>query len=291
MPQYPLAKHQPLSLRSHPDLTEQWLQSQIANDPSILGLGDLFLIQRERKQDSGGRLDLLLGDATEDRRYEVEIQLGSTDERHIIRCIEYWDVERRRYPQYDHCAVLIAEDITSRFLNILSLFNGQIPLIAIQLSAMLHKDEVILNFVKVVDRVSLRRDDESEIEAAQTDREYWTKKVGQAKVTICDRILELVNQFGTQPYRLNYNKSYIGLADSTRSRNFIHFHVKKSLFRLLVELPESNSEEWKQRFENLDIPVESGRRFLRLLIDSKVIEDHVADFRELIQASVAYAES
>ena len=30
---------------------------------------------------------------------------------------EYWDIERRRYPQYDHCAVLIAEDITSRFLN------------------------------------------------------------------------------------------------------------------------------------------------------------------------------
>jgi len=39
------------------------------------------------------------------------------------------------YPQYDHVAVLIAEDITCRFLNIISLLDGFIPLIAIQLPA------------------------------------------------------------------------------------------------------------------------------------------------------------
>ena len=48
-------------------------------------------------------------------------------ESHIIRTIEYWDIERKRYPQYEHCAVLVAEDITSRFLNVISLFNGTIP--------------------------------------------------------------------------------------------------------------------------------------------------------------------
>ena len=31
--------------------------------------------------------------------------------------------------QYDHTAV-VAEDITSRFLNVISLFNGSIPLVA-----------------------------------------------------------------------------------------------------------------------------------------------------------------
>ena len=31
--------------------------------------------------------------------------------------IEYWDIERRRYPQYEHSAVLIAEDVTTRFLH------------------------------------------------------------------------------------------------------------------------------------------------------------------------------
>ncbi len=33
---------------------------------------------------------------------------------------------------YDHTAVIVAEDITSRFLNVISLFNGTIPIIAIQ---------------------------------------------------------------------------------------------------------------------------------------------------------------
>jgi hypothetical protein len=44
-------------------------------------------------------LDLLLQDADGNRRYEVEVQLGKTDESHIIRTIEYWDIERKRYPQ------------------------------------------------------------------------------------------------------------------------------------------------------------------------------------------------
>ena len=84
----------------------------------ILGLGDLTLKDKERTQPHAGRLDLLLQDTDANRRYEVEIQLGRTDETHVIRTIEYWDIERRRFPAYDHCAVIVAENITSRFLNV-----------------------------------------------------------------------------------------------------------------------------------------------------------------------------
>jgi hypothetical protein len=45
-------------------------------------------------------------------------------------------VEKSRYPQYEHVAVLLAEDITSRFLNVINLFNKAIPLIAIQMRAL-----------------------------------------------------------------------------------------------------------------------------------------------------------
>ena len=44
-------------------------------------------------------MDLLLQEADGSDRYEVEIQLGATDESHIIRTIEYWDIERKRYQQ------------------------------------------------------------------------------------------------------------------------------------------------------------------------------------------------
>ena len=66
-------------------------------------------------------MELLFQDPDSNLRYEVAIQLGKTDECHIFRANEYWDLERKRYPQYDHAAVLIAQDITSRFLNIISL--------------------------------------------------------------------------------------------------------------------------------------------------------------------------
>ena len=46
--------------------------------------------------------------------------------------MEYWDIEKKRNPQYDHVAVLIAEDITARFFNVISLFNGVVPIIALQ---------------------------------------------------------------------------------------------------------------------------------------------------------------
>jgi L-alanine-DL-glutamate epimerase-like enolase superfamily enzyme len=106
-------KHERISLKSHTDFNEKWLQARIVEDPGILGLGDVVLIERERTQERAGRLDLLLADPEQDRRYEVELMLGPTDESHIVRCIEYWDIERRRYPGYEHCAVLVAEDITS----------------------------------------------------------------------------------------------------------------------------------------------------------------------------------
>lgn len=93
-------------LQNHAELDERWVQARIAEEPSILGLGDLVLKDKERIQPRAGRLDLLLQDPDAGRRYEVEVQLGATDESHIVRTIEYWDIERKRYPQYEDCGVL-----------------------------------------------------------------------------------------------------------------------------------------------------------------------------------------
>lgn len=138
-----------INLKNHPLLTEKWLQEIIANDPGILGIGDVFLKDKERIHPGAGRLDLLLQDTDGHGRYEVEIQLGATDESHLIRTIEYWDIERKKYPQYDHTAVIIAEDITSRFFNVIGLFNGFIPLMAIKVSAVEVNGSVGLLFTKI----------------------------------------------------------------------------------------------------------------------------------------------
>ena len=113
---------------------EPWLQDQIYENPACLGLGELETIARERQQLSGGRLDLLLKDPEDDAMYEVELMLGETDETHIIRTIEYWDNEKRRWPQRQHFAVLVAEHINRCFFNVIHLLSHSIPIIAIQAS-------------------------------------------------------------------------------------------------------------------------------------------------------------
>src|SRR5258708_11537446 len=129
-------KSKPVSLKTHDTYNEKWLQAQISEDPGLLGLGDLIVKDIERRQPRAGRLDLMLSVPEAHIVYEVDTQLGATDESHIIRTIEDWDIEKSRYPHYEHVAVIVAEDITSRFLNVINLFNKAIPLIAIHLRAL-----------------------------------------------------------------------------------------------------------------------------------------------------------
>jgi hypothetical protein len=240
-------------LSNHSEYREKWVQERIAEDPSILGLGDLVLKDKERSQPRAGRLDLLLQDAELTTRYEVEIMLGSTDESHIIRTIEYWDVERKRYPQYDHYAVIVAEDITSRFLNVIGLFNGFVPLIAIQMSTLKFGDQITLVFTKVVDAVSLGLDDEDEEVQAVTDRTYWeTERGTKETVALADEMLNLIKTFAPH-MELKYNKFYIGLAKDGQSNNFAIFFPKRSSFHANIYL--KSSPEIDQQLEAAGIDV------------------------------------
>lgn len=233
-----LIKPERVSLLNSPTIKESWIQDQIAKDPTILGLGDLIMKDKERLQPRAGRLDILLQDAETKRRYEVEIQLGKTDETHIIRTIEYWDIERKRYPQYDHCAVIIAEDVTSRFLNVISLFNGNIPLIAIQMSAYKIGDDIALIFTKVLDELPLGLVDEDEEIQEATDREYWLRRGTPDTVKMVDHCLELIKTFESG-VELKYNKFYIGLAKNSHAYNFSIFKPKKRDLNIEFKMPES----------------------------------------------------
>ena len=246
-------KPERILLSNHPEYREQWVQERIAEDPSILGLGDLVLRDKERAQPRGGRLDLLFQDAESSTRYEVEVMLGSTDESHIIRTIEYWDVEKKRYPQYDHYAVIVAEDITSRFLNVIGLFNGSIPLIALQMSALKFGDQVTLFFTKVVDALPLGLDDESEEVQAASDRNFWeTERSTKETVALADDMLDLIKTFAPD-LELKYNKFYIGLAKDGQSNNFATFRPQKNSFR--VEIYIKSSLEIDQQLAEAGIDV------------------------------------
>lgn len=205
-----LQKVSPQSLRSL-GLSEAWLQQQISDDPTLLGLGDLQVVKRERMQASGGRIDFLMSDFESETRYEIEVMLGPVDESHIIRTIEYWDVERQRYPTLEHCAVIIAEQITSRFFNVIRLLNRAVPLIAIQLSAFQFGNDVVLQFIRVLDTHEFNPNgDGDEPESVATNRAYWENRTKPEILSVVDACCSLVPRGNGEP-KLTYNKSHIAL--------------------------------------------------------------------------------
>jgi len=284
-----LIKPERIFLHNHPIIKESWIQAQIASDPSILGLGDLILKDTERMQPRAGRLDLLLQDAETKRRYEVEVQLGKTDEAHIIRTIEYWDVERKRYPQYDHCAVIIAEDITSRFLNVIGLFNGVIPLIAIQMKALKFGEDIALDFTKIVDELPLGLVDEDEEIREVTDREYWIKKGSIETVKLADEVLEIVKEVAPN-VEFKYNKFYIGLAQDGMPNNFVIFRPRKKDLNVEARLPFT--DEMQKKIEDAgidDMGYDKRWKLFRVRVSRNDIKNQREVLKMLANEAYSYA--
>ncbi len=271
-------------MKLHPELTEKWVQELIAADPSILGLGDLQLRQKERIQPRAGRLDLLLEEPETKRRYEVEIQLGATNESHIIRTIKYWNIERKRYPQYDHCAVLIAEDITSGLLDVVALFNGTMPFVAIKMQALKIGDQVTVVFTKVMDELTLGLvDEDEEAEAAPTNRAYWEDKASTQTVAMADQLLTIAREFDPA-LELKYNKFYIGLAKNNRANNFVTFIPKRTTLNFEPRISQADEVDGKianAGLETLAYDKIWGR--YRIVLGKDDVKKQEAPLRELMR--------
>jgi hypothetical protein len=109
------------------------------------------------------------------RSLTVEIMLGETDESHIIRTIEYWDNEKRRWPQRQHYAVLVAESITRRFFNVIQLLSHSIPIIAVQVNMIESGGQKALHFSKILD--TYEEIDDGTGDGEIYDEAYWKKRL------------------------------------------------------------------------------------------------------------------
>ena len=280
-----LTKAIPVGLREA-GVNESWLEDVIEKDPAILQLGEVTVIQRQRRQEKAGRLDLLLEDDAGDNRYEVELMLGSTDESHLIRVIEYWDIERRKWPGYDHTAVLIAEELTARFPNVISLFSGSIPLVAIQVNAFQVDGKLALHFVKILDSRAMRKDETAQLQAKATDRQYWISKASAVTVELVDRCLDTINGFANTPRKLTYNKQFIGLNDGVRPGNFVTFKPRKSALRIKFEAL-NDVDGWAKRLEDSGLEViNKSDGNLRLTITPKEFEDNKSLLSDAFEQAV-----
>jgi ClpP class serine protease len=160
-----------------------------------------------------------------------------------------------------------AEDITSRFLNVIGLFNGFIPLIALQMSALKFGDQITLVFTKVLDAVALGMPEEDEEVQAVTDRAYWEQRTTKETLGLVDEMFDMVKTFAPE-LELKYNKFYIGVARDGQPNNFVIFRPKRNSFRAEIRL--GSSPDIDQQLENAGIDVMDyetrwGRYRLRLV--------------------------
>lgn len=281
-----------ISMKNDARFSERWLQGQLRKSPALLGLGELEFLEKERKQSSGGRLDLLFSDESGDTRYETEIQLGPVDETHIVRTLEYWDIERRRFPNIQHIAVIAAEEITARFHNVIGLFNQFIPIVALQVNAyQLPDDKVALIFTKVLDHRVLETLEDVIPSAA--DRPYWENKASVGTLRDIDTFLNVVNvQSKPTAYEPNYNKHYIGLVETSSGSvsTAIVFRPRKKHFRLEIKAVRDD-ELIDELEESLDFSgYDSGHGTYNLVVHgSKAQEDAQSEpLKALIRQSLQH---
>jgi hypothetical protein len=165
-------------------------------------------------------------DAEAETYYEVEVMLGRVDESHIIRTIEYWDLERQRRPHYDHRAVIVAEQITSRFFNVIRLLNRAVPMIAVQINAFQLDPQSVGIFPVTVLDITEEVEAGDFIDASErADRSYWEKKVDPKSLDVVDQIVSSLRTDGIDP-RLTYNRHHIAMG--TTGYNFCWFHPRKT---------------------------------------------------------------
>ena len=128
--------------------------------------------------------------------YEVEVMLGNTDEKHIIHTIEYWDRWKRKWPQRQHFAVLVAECITSRFFNVVQLLSHCIPIIAVQANIIEVDAKKVLHFSTVLNTYEEPADVPEP--PGKWDEDYWRGRSSRTLDT-AKALLEVVHPICTAP--------------------------------------------------------------------------------------------
>ena len=227
---------------------EAKIRDWIEQNPGCLGLGDgiKFIAKERTLPRGGGRLDLLLEDSEENKRYAVEIQRGELDASHLVRALEYWDWERARDDDStrEHCAVIIAEQIIgSRFFNVAKLLSKRIPLLAYEVKAAeLQGNSIGLLFSKVLDESNKIAVEES------ASKEDWMSLDKNWTDFVVGKFFPAIKPDSGGDYTLNYVRTYISVKKN--GKNALYFCRLKSKNTVRVELPYSErSPELEEQLE------------------------------------------
>jgi hypothetical protein len=257
-------------------LDENWLQEKICDDPSILGLGPLEVVSKERRQSSGGRLDILCVNQDDDGMYEIEIMLGQTDESHIIRTIEYWDIEKKRWPRRQHTAVLVAEKINRRFYNVIHLLSDTVPIIGIQAGLLRIDNKQILNFTKIIDSYE-EPELETDLNEGVINEDVFKNKWPHV-YSVWSYLRGEIESFATIN-RVGYRKRQISLSYGDRSRIWI---ANRANNQVCIKIRPVDIKGFINYLDESGVSYNEGEKVIRIKINPEKIDKYKESLQSIL---------
>lgn len=269
---------------------EKRIQKELEQKPELLGLGEMKLNAREKRQ-INGRLDLQFKGADSKTRYEVELQLGKLNNDHLLRCVHYWNHERRKCPQFKHYAVIVAEEIPEYMLEAIMLFK--VPIIAIKIS--IDQSSGKIAAAKRLDLpiyewaiVESQKCEEIE-DITPFDIAYLETKLSEVSLRVLNEIYRLAREVNPET-EMNITKNYVGFTDCNL---YSYMFVRNKDNSLILELVLDESPDIKNKiqgagliFKNPGNPYtkhEKKRGHYDIQISIEDINEKEKEIRELIK--------
>lgn len=171
-------------------------------------------------------------------------------------------------------------------MSVISLFNGAVALIAIQMQALKVGDATTLVFTKVLDELSRGLVDEDEdAEAAPADRAYWEQRGSKTTVHFADELMAIVRELdgSLEP---KYNRYYIGMSKNGSRFNFVRLCPLKSTVTHAFKSCRVGDIDGQINAAGVDtLEYDNRSGAYRLSLDKEDIQTKKPVLRELIKAA------
>ncbi|KKH50897.1 hypothetical protein [Methanosarcina sp. 1.H.A.2.2] len=277
-------------------IKEKNIQYMIAKEPKMLGRGELKLIDMEVTYENKRRLDLLFQSKDLKIIYEVEIQLGQLNGSHLFRTVEYWLNERENKSGHKHVAVLIAQVVTERALEIVKLCMENVSIIILEMTAHESENGILdLKFREVYPGECAIVDEYKQYEEYEEivlcDRQYYENYAPEALLNAADTIFRILKEIDPV-IEMNYTQGYIGFKTG-KIRGLAFIVIKKEELILKLVLEKLAETETKIRDLGLDLigyaerkGKKCGEYKIRLKVDD--VKNKEADLKVLLNMAHEY---
>ena len=221
-----------ISMKNDSRFNEQFMKDEIIEDPSILDLGEIEIIEVEKMLQDGTRIDIL-AEGEKNRRYIIELMTGECDADHAQRLSLYHESESlANGKNYDYYAVLVAEEFSANQLRAIRL-NMTVPYICIKLQLLKINDNTVKFYPNrlFTHPTHMRVEFSNKLTSTSAQQVAWDRDSWNKEWPICmpisEKIHEVFMKVSGLPFTINYIKESFSLSVKGVKERCIQFRATK----------------------------------------------------------------